>query len=126
MIVKDEEDFLEQCLNSLKDYVDEIIIIDTGSTDKTIEIAKRFTDRVYEHEWPHDFSKARNISISYATCDWILILDADEIIAEHDLKKIKELIKDNSVGGYSLIQRNYSNNHTLTDWTPCFKESECS
>ena len=78
MIVKNEEAFLEQCLKSIKDYVDEIIIVDTGSTDRTVEIAERFTDKIYFHAWENSFSKARNQSLAYATGDWIFIMDADE------------------------------------------------
>ncbi|MBW2966570.1 tetratricopeptide repeat protein [Candidatus Woesearchaeota archaeon] len=124
MIVKDEEDFLEQCLNSIKDYVDEIIIVDTGSTDRTIEIAKKFTDKVYQHKWPNDFSKARNISLGYATKEWILVLDADEIIDEEDFRKIRELIKQDSADGFVLNQRNYTNNSILIGWISCFKENK--
>ena len=72
MIVKNEESFLEQCLRSIKDYVDEIIIVDTGSMDRTVEIAGRFTDKIYFHAWENSFSKARNQSLAYATGDWIL------------------------------------------------------
>jgi len=78
MIVKNEEAFLEQCLKSIKDYVDEIIIVDTGSTDRTVEIAGKFTDKIYFHAWENSFSKARNQSIAYAGSDWIFIMDADE------------------------------------------------
>lgn len=78
MIVKNEDAFLDQCLKSIKDYVDEIIIVDTGSTDGTVEIARRFTDKLYFHAWENSFSKARNQSIAYATGDWIFIMDADE------------------------------------------------
>ena len=119
IIVKDEEDFVEQCLNSVKDFVDEIIIVDTGSTDKTKEIAKKFTDKVFQHEWPDDFSKARNISLKYATKEWILVLDADEIIAEEDLKKIRELIEDKDVDGCIFTQRNYTNNSSWINWVKC-------
>ena len=73
MIVKDEEQFLEQCLSSVKDLVDEIIIVDTGSTDKTIDIAKKFTNNIHNFKWCDDFSKARNESLKHATKDWILI-----------------------------------------------------
>jgi len=72
LITKNEELFLEQCLNSVKDLVDEIIIVDTGSIDKTKEIAKKFTDKIYDFEWCDDFSKARNEFFKYATKDWIL------------------------------------------------------
>ena len=73
MIVKNEEKFLAQCLKSIKDAVDEIIIVDTGSTDRTVEIAQSFGAKVYHHPW-RSFSEARNHSLSYATCDWILKL----------------------------------------------------
>jgi len=78
MIVKDEEKFLPQCLDSVKDHVDEIVVVDTGSTDRTVEIAKSYGAKVYHHPWENNFSKHRNQSISYATGDWILIMDADE------------------------------------------------
>lgn len=78
MIVKNEEDMLGAALASVRAIVDEIIIVDTGSTDRTVEIAEAAGARVYHHAWENDFSKARNQSMSYATCDWILILDADE------------------------------------------------
>ena len=88
MIVKDEEKYLDGCLRSVCNHVDEIIIVDTGSTDKTVEIAKKYTDKIYFHKWENNFSKARNYSLSYATKDWILILDADEeMVAPVDLSK---------------------------------------
>ncbi|MDR2752157.1 MAG: glycosyltransferase [Clostridiales bacterium] len=91
MIVKDEEDKLSTCLDSVKDLVDEINIIDTGSTDKTIEIASRYTDRIFTFEWINDFSAARNFSFSKATKDYIFWLDADDVIAEEDRQKFKAL-----------------------------------
>ena len=94
MIVKDEDQFLFMCLDSVKDYVDEIIIVDTGSTDKTVEIAHSYNAKVYHHPWENSFSKARNYSLKYATCDWILILDADEEIDKEDAHRLKEVIKD--------------------------------
>ena len=69
---------LARCLDSARDIVDEIIIVDTGSTDRTVEIAESYGARVFNHPWEGSFSKARNYSLKYATCDWILILDADE------------------------------------------------
>ncbi|MBN1626771.1 MAG: glycosyltransferase [Deltaproteobacteria bacterium] len=78
MIVKNEEEFLENCLRSIAAYVDEIIIVDTGSTDNTVEIAKRFTDRVYSHPWENSFGKARNQALQYSSGDWIFQIDADE------------------------------------------------
>jgi len=109
MIVKDEEDFLEQCLQSVKGYIDEIIIVDTGSTDNTKKIAAKFTEKVFDYQWNNSFSDARNFSLEQATGDWVLTLDADEIIATCDLKKIRETIeRENDITGYVLIQRNYT------------------
>jgi len=85
MIVKNEERFLAQCLESVKDVADEIIVVDTGSTDRTVEIARRYTDRVYFHPWNDSFSEARNYSLSYATGDWILQIDADEELERKDV-----------------------------------------
>lgn len=90
MIVKDEEDIIGRCLDSVKDIVDEIIIVDTGSTDKTKDIVKKYTDKIYDFQWIDDFSKARNYSFSKATKEYILWLDADDVI----LKKDKDLFLD--------------------------------
>jgi glycosyltransferase involved in cell wall biosynthesis len=97
MIVKNEEKFLPMCLESVKDHVDEIIIVDTGSTDRTVEIAKRYKAKIYHHAWENSFGKARNYSLKYATCEWILILDADEEVEREDVHKLKDVIKDNGV-----------------------------
>lgn len=78
MIVKDEEDFLPGCLESVRGVVDEIVLVDTGSTDRTVEIAREFGAKVYQHKWNDDFAAARNESLKHATCGWILVLDADE------------------------------------------------
>ncbi|MEE9605114.1 MAG: glycosyltransferase [Candidatus Scalindua sp.] len=95
MIVKNEEKFLPACLESVNGHVDEIIIVDTGSTDSTVEIAKRYNAKIYHHAWENSFSKARNYSLKYATCEWILILDADEEVNKKDARKLREVIKDN-------------------------------
>jgi len=116
MIVKNEEYFLKSCLESIKDFVDEIIIVDTGSVDKTKEIAKTFTQLVYDFKWKDDFSLARNFSLQKATKDWILVLDADEKISERDFIRIKKLILKNDFSGFSFIQRSYSNNISKIKW----------
>lgn len=87
MIVRDEEKMLPQCLKSIK-WVDELIVVDTGSTDKTVEIAESFGAKVYYHPWENDFSLHRNQSIGYSTGDWILIIDADEKYASKVKKKL--------------------------------------
>lgn len=93
MIVKNEEKILKKCLLSLKDLVDEMIIVDTGSTDKTKEIASEFTSNVYDFEWTSDFAAARNFAFSKATGDYIYSADADEIIDEENQIKFKALKK---------------------------------
>lgn len=93
MIVKNEHDTLGRCLECVKDIADEIIIVDTGSTDDTKEIASKYTDKVYDFEWCYDFAKARNFSFSHATKDYIMWLDADDVILEQDREKLKILKK---------------------------------
>ncbi len=94
MIVRNEEENLPRCLKSIRDHVDEIIIVDTGSEDGTIEIAKSFGVRLFEHPWEDDFSKHRNQSIGYAAGDWILIIDADEELSMGDIPSLKEALKE--------------------------------
>lgn len=84
MIVKNEALTLAECLESVKGIADEIIIVDTGSTDKTKEIAQRYTDKIYDFEWIDDFAAARNFSFSKATKEYILWLDADDRIHDKD------------------------------------------
>jgi tetratricopeptide (TPR) repeat protein len=107
MIVKNEQRWLEDCLNSVKDLVDEMIIVDTGSRDKTIEIAQRFGAKLFHHSWSGDFSEPRNYSLGYATGDWILVLDADEKLAQSDAKVIRHLMASTKVDGFLLAQRSY-------------------
>ena len=91
MIVKDEEKNLKRCLESVKDVVDEIIIIDTGSSDNTKSIARKYTPKVFSFDWNGSFADARNESLSYATGDWILIMDADEVLASGSRQTLLEL-----------------------------------
>ena len=98
MIVKNEELVLKRCLESVKDIADEIVIVDTGSEDSTRDIARSFTDKVYDFKWVNDFSKARNYSFSKATKDYILWLDADDVILPEDKIKfltLKETLNTN-------------------------------
>ena len=91
MIVKNEEDALARCLNCVVPIVDEIIIVDTGSTDNTKEIARKFTEKIFDFEWIDDFSAARNFAYSKATMDYILWLDADDILLTEDISKLQKL-----------------------------------
>ena len=91
MIVKNEEKVLARCLESVKDIIDEVIIVDTGSSDKTKEIAFNYTDKVFCFKWCDDFSKARNFSFSKATKEYIMWLDADDVILKEDKEKLINL-----------------------------------
>lgn len=84
MIVRNEEDVLARCLESAADLVDEIVIVDTGSTDRTREIAERFTSRIYDFTWTDDFAAARNYAFSLAEKDYCMWLDADDVLLEAD------------------------------------------
>lgn len=120
MIARDEEKNLENCLNSVKKLVDEIIIvIDTRSKDKTKEIALKFTNKVFDFKWNDNFSEARNFSISKATGNWILVLDADEVIAEKDCIKIRNLSEKDQAEAYYFTWRNYTNNTGVANWISC-------
>ena len=91
MIVKNEERILARCLDSLKGIAEEIIIVDTGSTDRTKEIAARYTDHIYDFTWVDDFSAARNFAFSKATKEYIYSADADEVLDEENRQRFLQL-----------------------------------
>ena len=91
MIVKDEEAVLERCLACVKQFADEIIIVDTGSSDRTKEIAYSFTKQVFDYPWIDDFAAARNEAFSKASCEYVMWLDADDVILDEDIAKLKRL-----------------------------------
>lgn len=93
MIVRDEEDVLARCLDSVRPLVDEIIIVDTGSQDATCSIAQPYADKLLHIDWVDDFAAARNVSFSHATGDYLLWLDADDVILPADLAEFLELKK---------------------------------
>ena len=93
LIVKNEEKMLAECLNSIQPIADQIIVLDTGSSDGTLEIAKSYNAELYHSEWSDDFSAARNESIKYATCDWILWIDADERLTQDSIHTLQKLLK---------------------------------
>lgn len=93
IIAKNEEKYIGQCLESISRYGLEIVVADTGSTDKTKEIAKQYTDRVFDFEWCSDFSKARNFCAEKASNNRILAIDCDEKIQSLDTKQLAEQIK---------------------------------
>jgi len=93
MIVKNEESTLSKCLSSAKKFVHEIVILDTGSTDKTVSIAQGFGAKVHHFAWCNDFSAARNEALKYVTGDWVLVLDADETLAPEIIPQLREAIQ---------------------------------
>lgn len=110
MIVKNEEEKLARCLNSVKDYVDEIVIVDTGSTDRTKEIAQSFGAKIYDFEWCKDFSKARNFSIEKTTGDYVLVLDADNVLLQFDKQGVLSALEGKKVLGLAEIINHYTQN----------------
>ncbi len=96
MIVKNEERFLEDCLKSVADVADQIVIVDTGSLDSTPDIARKYNAEIYNFKWVDDFSAARNESIRHATGDWILWMDADERLDPESKTHLKSLLKPES------------------------------
>lgn len=116
MIVKDEESHLKSCLESVKDLVDEVIVVDTGSKDNTVKIAQEFGAKVYNYKWNDDFSSARNESLKYAGGDWILVLDADERIDEKNRIKVKDLIKQKGNLSYYLNFKSKINTGCMGDY----------
>lgn len=121
MIAKNEEHCIGECLASVRDLVSEIIIVDTGSTDKTIEIAREFGAKIIESPWRDDFAFHRNEGIEVATGDWILVLDADEALNSDDFQTIKNLINEKDTC-FELTQRHYTDDHRLSGYTPCVGE----
>lgn len=94
MIVKNEAANLDKCLKAVVGCVDEIIIVDTGSSDNTKKIAANYTNKLYDFKWCDDFAKARNFSIEKSNNDWVLVMDADENIFDYNKKKILEFVSD--------------------------------
>lgn len=108
MIVKNEESILARCLDSLNGLMDEIIIVDTGSTDRTKEIAARYTDKVYDFQWIDDFSAARNFAFSKATEEYIYSADADEVLSEENRERFR-LLKETLLPEIEIVQMKYGN-----------------
>lgn len=106
MIVKNEEKILRRCLDCVKNLMDEIIVVDTGSTDKTKEIAGEYTDKIYDFKWIDDFAAARNFAFSKATMDYIYSCDADEVIDDANRMRFMSL-KSALVPEVEIVQMHY-------------------
>ena len=108
MIVKNEEKILARCLDSVAPLMDEIIVVDTGSTDRTREIAAKYTDKIYEFEWIDDFSAARNFAFSKASMEYIYSADADEVLDQENQERFK-LLKESLLPEIEIVQMKYAN-----------------
>lgn len=105
MIVKNEETFLSQVLESVKPVVDEMVILDTGSSDRTIDIAQEYGARVYHFQWGNDFSAARNHALQYVQGKWVLVLDGDEVLTPEIVPEIQQAIKNDRYLVINLIRK---------------------
>src|SRR6185503_18613352 len=118
MIVKNEQDWLAGAVESVRSIVDEVIIVDTGSTDSTPGMAEAIGAKLIHSKWDDSFAQARNVSLAAASQPWILILDADERIAADDILNIKDVTEHGSADGYHLVQRNYVFTRQVFGWAP--------
>jgi glycosyltransferase involved in cell wall biosynthesis len=118
LITKNEEAWIGECIDHLKSIVSEFIVVDTGSTDRTMEIAREKGARVSKTPWENDFAKARNVSLGKATQRWILIIDPDERFAKRDLEKLKNLVLARDAMAYSFNSRNYTRNPSVSGFKP--------
>jgi glycosyltransferase involved in cell wall biosynthesis len=100
MIVKNEEKYIKDCLESVKEVADEIVIVDTGSTDNTLKIAEEYNAKIYSFDWVNDFSAARNFALSKSSGEWILYLDADERLDKSSLPELNRIISTDQRTGY--------------------------
>lgn len=107
MIVKNEAHHLADCLQSVKNVVDEMIIVDTGSTDNTIKIADSFNAKIFHFDWTNDFSAARNFALSKSNCNWILYLDADERLDKNSAERLKDYASFSDNAGYYCTIKSY-------------------
>lgn len=123
IIAKNEEKRIERCLSAASKLDAEIVLVDTGSTDKTKELAAKYTDKIYHFDWCNDFSAARNFSISKATYDWILVLDCDEYVESFNISKLNEFMDPVFYHHVGLILRRNQINSSdacMDDWVERF------
>ena len=119
IIARNEAPLLDVCLSNARGLADDIVVIDTGSSDGTQAIARQHGARVAEYPWQDDFSAARNESLDLAQGDWILVVDCDEVIAARDHAEIVSLIASEQADAYRLTTRNYIDDPDRVGWTRC-------
>ena len=116
MMVKNEAGNIAECIASVQPIVNEIIILDTGSSDDTVSIARGLGAEIFHFEWCDDFAVARNEALSKVAADWVLVLDADERIAQEDHQRILKIIDDDTVDAYLMLARNYLRGTGYDKW----------
>lgn len=118
IIARDEEESIQRAIESVRDLADEVIVVDTGSVDRTPYLARRCGARVHYIQWCDDFSEARNRALSMATSSWILVLDADEELAPLDREAFRELIGEHPRSAFSMRQRTYTHSSSAYGLIP--------
>jgi tetratricopeptide (TPR) repeat protein len=121
MIVRDEEANLHRCLASVAGIVDEIIIVDTGSRDHTVEIAQAHKTQVYSFSWCDDFAAARNESLKYAHGDWILVLDADEVLVTEIVPQLRQVMQQEDAIAVTLLREELGTTHPYAQLSRLFR-----
>jgi hypothetical protein len=119
MIARDEEAVIGRALSSVREAVSEMIVVDTGSKDRTREIALEKGATVFDFPWCDDFAAARNFALSKATGEWILVLDADEALSPADAMRLSPIVQEapDDIAGYLILTRNYSAEMNTEGWT---------
>lgn len=119
MIVRNEAQLIGQCLASVAPVCDEIIVVDTGSTDDTVNIARAAGARVIDYRWDDSYGRARNVSLRAARTDWVLVIDGDECISRRDVARLRELVTASEPIAYRFPVRNYTRDFNVTwNWRP--------
>ena len=116
LIARDEEDYIQDCIRSVSHLVDEVILVDTGSRDETANLAREAGARVFFHRWENDFALARNHGLGQAASEWILVLDADEILEPVKADEFGTLLAREEVAGYFLKVKSYLGSGRAVRW----------
>lgn len=117
MITKDEKQYIERCIQSVSNLVDEVVVADTGSTDGTTDIIERLGGRVYCYPWDGSFANARNFAMGKAESDWLLLLDADEALDNDSVDTVREFVNTTTLDGAHLRIRNYTGSYVPDNYS---------
>lgn len=115
IIAKNEEKNIQRCINSIKNIADEIILVDTGSTDNTVKLAEELGAKIYHFEWNYDFAACKNVALEKCTKDWVLVIDCDEELNKGQANKLKFLIQNSNREGYYVRLINYIGNININE-----------